>query len=296
MKIALLEGIIHAEPVKRKRMAVEPPPSSPVLLRVLLAGALILVIVLAAVIPSSTEWVDSFASTGVSGPAQDLYDQLEHASGAPVLVAFDYTPAMAGELNPIALTLLEQLAENGSIALTVSQSAAGSEVASIITEEVENLEWMPIGYLPGEAIGLRSLAECIAGAENCETLFGKALPSEIQENLAETAAILILTSESDSLIDWIEQVGAPNEDAVLLAGVTQALGPVVNPYFVSDQLMGVLIGLPDLAAYEQVLLGIESDESINISSGALVIWMTAAFLLAGLIYYAITGLRNSRSV
>jgi hypothetical protein len=245
-------------------------------------------------IPSSTEWFYGFVSAGVSGPAQDLYDQLEDVSGAPVLVAFDYTPAMAGELNPIALTLLDQLAENGSVALTVSQSAAGAEVASIIVEEVEDLDWMAIGYLPGEAVGLRSLAECINGAENCETLFGEALPPEIQESLAETAAVLILTSESDSLIGWIEQVGAPNEDAVLLAGVTQALGPLVHPYYESDQLMGVLIGLPDIVAYEQELLGIDSDDS-SISSGALVIWMVAAFLLAGLIYYAITGLRNSRS-
>jgi len=293
-KIALLEGIIHAEPVKKKRTAIEPQRSSPVLLRVVLAGALIVVIVLAAVVPSSMEWLDGFASTTVSRSAQELYDQLEDASGAPVLVAFDYTPAMAGELNPISLTLLEQLAGNGSVALTLSQSAAGAEVASIVVEEVEDLDWLSIGYLPGEAVGLRSLSECIDGAENCETLFGKALPNEIQESLAEAAAVLILTSDSESLIDWIEQVGAPHEDAVLLAGVTQALGPVVQPYYLSDQLKGVLIGLPDIVAYEQELLVVDSDDS-SITSGAIVIWMIAAFLLAGLIYYAITGLRNSRS-
>jgi len=197
-------------------------------------------------------------------------------------------------LNPISLTLLEQLAGNGSVALTLSQSAAGAEVASIVVEEVEDLDWLSIGYLPGEAVGLRSLSECIDGAENCETLFGKALPNEIQESLAEVAAVLILTSDSESLIDWIEQVGAPHEDVVLLAGVTQALGPVVQPYYLSDQLKGVLIGLPDIVAYEQELLGVDSDDS-SITSGAIVIWMIAAFLLAGLIYYAITGLRNSRS-
>ncbi len=294
-QIALLEGIVHDEPVEKRQKPIERPSSMPMSTRVILSGALVLVIIIAMLIPSSGEWIQGSTFHSASDSLIALHSQMDVTSGAPILVAFDYTPAMSGELNPIATTLLEQMAENQNIAITVSQSAAGSEVSSIVTQEVDGLETMPMGYLPGEAVGLRSLSECLDQSESCETLFGKELPADISQRLSEVAQILILTSESDSLIAWIEQVGSQHEGMVLLAGVTQTLGPLVNPYIASEQLAGVLVGLPDLVTYERDLMGVESDSLEGVGGFALTIWLVAGFLLAGTIYYALTGLKNSRS-
>jgi hypothetical protein len=202
---------------------------------------------------------------------------------------------MAGELNPIAKLLLGQLVDIDSPVITVSQSAAGSEVAAIIAQDVDGLaDWQQLGYLPGEAVGLRSLAECLNEPGDCQTLFGQALPDEAQQSLAEVALIVVLTSDSDSLIAWIEQVGAQLEGVTLVAGVTQALGPVTIPYSISGQLEGVIEGFPDAIAYERDLLGIEGDSAENVSGITLAIWLVAGFLLAGTVYYALTGLNFSR--
>jgi hypothetical protein len=189
---------------------------------------------------------------------------------------------------------LGQLEEIDSPAITVSQSAAGSEVAAIVAQNVDGLDWQQLGYLPGEAVGLRSLSECLNEPGDCQTLFGKALPDEAQQSLANVALILVLASDSDSLIAWIEQVGAQLEDISLVAGVTQALGPVTIPYFASGQLEGVVEGYPDAIAYERDLLGIEGDGTEDVSGITLAIWLVAGFLLAGTVYYALTGLNISR--
>ncbi|MGB3715002.1 MAG: hypothetical protein WA996_11295 [Candidatus Promineifilaceae bacterium] len=293
-QIALLEGLVHAEPVKEKRKTIEWSRGSSLRLRVLLAGALILLILISAAAPASTKWLQGAATQPVSEEAQQLYDQIRKAAGTPVLVAFDYTPAMAGELNPIANILLGQLAEIESQAITVSQSAAGSEVAAIVAQDVDGLDWQQLGYIPGEAIGLRSLAECLNDPGDCQTLFGQPLPDEAQRRLAEVTLILVLTSDSESLTAWIEQVEAQLKNVALVAGVTQALGPLTIPYFISGQLEGVIEGYPDAIAYERNLIGIEGDSTANVSGITLAIWLAAGILLAGTIYYALTGLKLSR--
>ena len=63
---------------------------------------------------------------------------LQAAAGQPVLVAIEYSPAMAGELTPQASMLLEQLAANGSPIITVSQFAAGTAIASELAGDSYN--------------------------------------------------------------------------------------------------------------------------------------------------------------
>jgi uncharacterized protein (DUF697 family) len=290
-KIALLEGIVNAEPVEQDQKSVRKRRGSSLRLRLLLAGILLLLVLITLVVPASTEWLQGSTSQPASENALHLYDQVRLAAGTPVLVAFDYTPAMAGELNPIAEVILGQLADNDSPVVTLSQSAAGSEVAAIVAQDIEGLDLEQLGYIPGEAVGLRSLAECLNEAGECKNLFGKTLTPEVQDRLAEVALILVLTSDSESLIAWIEQVEAQLEDVVMVAGVTQSLGPVTMPYFNSGQLEGVIEGFPDTVAYERNLMEIESDNTDRISGFTLAVWLVVGLLAAGLLYYSLTGLK-----
>jgi hypothetical protein len=294
-KVAILESIVHAKPVKQKPKAVELPRDSSLRMRVLLALALLLVILFVTVVPSSAQWLQDSTLQPATEQTRQFYDELMLAAGEPVLVAFEYTPAMAGELNPIANAVLGQLADNDSPVITVSQSAAGSEVAAIIAEEIEGLALQQLGYIPGEAVGLRSLAECISESDKCETLFGEEIPAELQESLSAVSLVVILSSDSDSLIDWIEQVGAQVKDSTLIAGLAQLLGPVALPYSASGQLKGTISGYPDAIYFQQDLLGIENEVTERASGLTIAIWLAAGFLIAGAVYYAITGLNRSRS-
>lgn len=182
-----------------------------------------------------------------SASVTNAYAALEATAGRTVLVAFEYTPAMSAELAPQAALLLQQLKQNGSTILSVSQYAAGLEMARSSSHE----EFPSLGFIPGEAIGLRELGGCLRAGLACHELAGKALNNQTRAQLADVALLIVLTGERSSLVNWIEQVGTPG-NLKTVAGVTQALAPVALPYTASGQLTGVVGGLVDTAVYAQL--------------------------------------------
>ena len=213
------------------------------------------------------------------------------AAGQPVLIAVEYTPAMAGELTPQAKLLLDQLAANNSPVLITSQYAAGTAVA---TELIGQDSVQMIGYLPGEGIGLRQLGDCLGQRVACEQLNGRMLEPELQTSLSQVGLIILLTGDRDNLVNWIEQVGTVAVDVPLVAGVTQALTPLASSYASTEQLSGLLGGTPDAAAYEQLVNA--SSDAVRTQLNAQIFGQLLAgvLLLIGLIAYGTTGLMNNR--
>lgn len=180
-----------------------------------------------------------------TAPLEAVNAAVQAAAGQPVLVAFDYSPAMSGELTPQVEMLLAQLHANDSQLLTVSQSAAGVGLGARLPYRTATER--PL-FIPGEAIGLRQLASCLQAP--CRSVAGHYLSEPVQETLTDVALILVFTSDRDSLTNWIEQVGATS-DLPLLLGVPEALAPVMQPYLASGQVTGMVAGLEDTAVYSQ---------------------------------------------
>ena len=212
-----------------------------------------------------------------------LHDELTAVSNQPVLIAFEYTPAMAGELNAEAETLLATLAENGSPVVAVSQSAAGSTIAATYLPE----DGMQIGMVTGGAAGLRQLADCVGGADGCTTLLGREVAPDEQELLGDVALIIVLTGERDSMLNWIEQVGTTTGLPVV-AGLTASIAPLAAPYYDSGQIAGMMVGLTDTAVYQQEWQTEVDDSTLSRLNAHALLQLTAALLLiAGGIYYGV---------
>jgi hypothetical protein len=212
-------------------------------LRVALALVLLAIALFAWFAP---DWLVSGSPAPLSPATVAVHEAVQAAADRPVLVAFEYTPAFAAELDHAARLLLAELEENGSPILTVSQYAAGTAVASTLSAPYPH---QPIGLLAGDAIGLRQLGSCLEdNAVACGTLQGRALSADLQTALQDVALVVVLTSERASLVNWVEQVGATTQTPIV-AGVTQALAPVAAPYAATGQLTGVLAGLPAVVAY-----------------------------------------------
>jgi hypothetical protein len=213
------------------------------------------------------------------------------AAGRAVLVAFEYTPAMAGELDPQADILLAQLMTNESTIITVSQFAAGTAVAAANTADVAG---QSLGFLPGEAIGLRQLGNCLRDRA-CETIAGRQVNTTLQQALSDVGLIIVLTGDRSSLINWIEQVGVISR-VPLLAGVTQSLGPVAAPYVASGQLQGVIEGIPAVAVYQQAFqAGVTQSVRQQLNAQGMAQLLAAALLLIGGLAYGIAGAINKPS-
>ncbi len=172
-------------------------------------------------------------------PIAAVASALTTAAEQSVLVAFDYTPALGGELDAQAEAVMAQLAANGNQVIPVSQYAAGTAVAANYSDE-------PALFIPGEAIGLRQLGNCMA--DGCKTLYGRSLETE----LSNVGLIIVLTGERKNLINWLEQV-KPQVNVPILAGTTQTLAPIALSYVTSEQLQGVLSYQAAIGRYEDVL-------------------------------------------
>jgi hypothetical protein len=190
----------------------------------------------------------------------------------------------------VADAMLADIATNGISVLTLSQVAAGLPMADRATTANEELSSSRVGYLPGEASGLRALGACLKSG--CETLAGRTLRPEAKTALADASLIVVLTGDRDSLAGWMEQVGTQSE-VKIVAGVTQALGPVARPYMESQQLAGLVEGLPASVAYDQAGLGTAIPEAGQLSAVTLAQWLAVGVLLAGLVYFGFVAPRSS---
>ncbi|GAB4149066.1 MAG: hypothetical protein Fur0021_09730 [Candidatus Promineifilaceae bacterium] len=258
-------------------------------LRLLLALLLLAAIIVAAMLPDRVTDLVGTAITPLPAGAAAANQAIAAAAGQPVLVAFDYTPAMSGELGPAAQLLLGQLAANGSPVLTISQSAAGVTLASQAMSQVTGLNGTNLGYLPGEAVGLRLLGQCLPAPDSCRTIAGNPLAL-----IAEPVSLVILlTADQENLINWVEQVGGASQTP-LLAAVTQSLSPAAAPYFVSGQLAGLWEGLPAAVAYEQLVTGVAGPVTALSRAQGLAYWLVILLLIGGNLFYLITGLLARR--
>jgi hypothetical protein len=143
----------------------------------------------------------------------------------------------------------------------------------------------PLGFIPGEAMGLRQLGGCLgenAIVSPCTSIHNLTIGEDLADALADVSLIIVLTGERSSLINWVEQVGA-SADVPIVVGVTQALAPVVAPYYGSAQIDGYLNGLPATAAYQQAYVPTGTNNTVDSLYGAqsFVLLITAVILLVG---------------
>ncbi len=288
-QVALLSQLTAAKTAEIAPEDTVKPEQTMALLRLALSGAMLLLIVMGWLLPSYDELLPDSMIPDIPLVARSTFSAVNSAAGKPILVAFEYSPAMAGELDVVAETLLTQVANNNSPVITMSQFAAGTVIAQRVTRQVEGLAVDSLGYVPGEAIGLRRLGSCIANANVCESIFGKPLDQQVVDELRTVALVIILTSERDSLVNWIEQVGT-QDDTVLVAGITQSLGPVSRPYLASEQLGGVVEGASIAALYERSIMRTDGDAGELFTGVIFLEWLVIIALVAGGLYFGLDSL------
>jgi hypothetical protein len=228
---------------------------------------------------------DLLSEAGLSEAAlaPGVDDVFSAAAGEPVLVAFEFTPAMAGALAPEANAILRELNERDSSVLFMSQSPAGVAMARQALEGIDGLLTRDLGYVPGGPIGLRRIAGCLQQESECQTVYGPELDPGTQAVLSETALIVVLAGDQDSLFSWIEQVGS-RADVPIFAVVTPALAPLATPYYESGQLAGLLRTVNS----ELTGAGLETRRSAGmITSLALSRWVVAAAIFVGALFYSV---------
>ncbi len=307
----VLERIVHTGPA-----AKPPPPATRRVWGWLEQSAIPLLVLLAVLLPVSlgSPLLNLGGNTSVSTTILDTYRLLDSlADDSLVIVAFDYTLAVAGELEPVSTALLEHILHREGRILTVSTTPVGPEIARRVLDElaaergyVYGDDYLHLGFIPGGAVGLQAFAadpwRLFPGADymgQVETARNAAAATGLSRSLAEVDLILVLTSERDDLVGWIEQVGrlVGTSKVPIAAGVSASLEPWARPYASSRprQLSGLVHGIPGAAQYElQMALtaGAESTtDSIRLrDSQAVALIVIILFVDIGLLWGALQAL------
>lgn len=213
-----------------------------------------------------------------------MYDTVQDVgTGDTVLVAFEYGPSEADEVNLVAEPVLRHLLDRGAHLSVVSTRPEGRTVAAGLLSTIVTTgapytrsQYTLQDYRPGDAAGVAMLLRD-AGP----------LP----------ALILVLTAQPGPLRWWVEQIHARYDDAPpVLAGTSAALEPAASPYLETSagQLNGAVSGLSGAAAYE-TLRGSRGQATHRLGALSLGHTATAALMLLGALFYAFAGLRRRGS-
>ena len=229
------------------------------------------------------------------------------AIDAVVLVAFEYEPDSAGEMDPLAEALLWQLAQKPNVTVyTISTRPAGAAMADAILDRggirprlvANGGTWRNLGYVSGQANGVSSLASGSASDISSPFSFDvSGEPTGLAATSLATASVdhlIVLAARPDDARMWIEQASQPT-GIPLIAAVGASAAPLLRPYAGSGQIVGLLVGLNDAVVYwrlngQQVGRALLSRYNAQ-AIGSLV--ATGLILLGGLVY-GILSLRNRK--
>jgi hypothetical protein len=187
-------------------------------------------------------------------------------ANAPILIAFDYEPALSGELEAVAAPLVDRLQSKGARFTLVSTSLTGPALAkrffdtTLLVNSHQYLseeQYVNLGYLAGGPAGISYFvsdpADAMPYTVNGTPAWGSQHLPPLQGilRLSDFAAVIILTDNADTGRNWIEQSGQYLGKTPMLMVVSAQAEPMIQPYFDSGQLKGLVSGLPDAKTYEQ---------------------------------------------
>ena len=210
--------------------------------------------------------------------------------GVPVLVAFDYGPALAGDLQPVAEAYLQQLIGHGLRVLAVSTQPEGAPLADMAIDRVlaahpearYGQSVVNLGYVAGDEAAVRALSMNVPSAAPADYRTGA--PSTTARALEgvggahELPLIVVVARDLPALRRWIEQTATPY-GTPLVAGLPAVAGLAAEPYRASGQLRGVVAGVAGAAAYQGVQSG-RSQAPRGLAALRLGAWVLAAAVVA----------------
>jgi len=268
--------------------------------RVKIDRLLITVALLAAlIIPFLTDAVNLVAlpDTANPTPAQTAVfgamDSLQ--SGQPVLVAFEYGPTGAGELDDLARVLLTDLFKKGAKPVIVSTNPSGvMHAESLLTvfghnaatlntlnraakPLVARADYVVLRYLPAGAAGVRSVYSAIYQRgfqiQNDFITDVEGQPSGLTDTNVSALAkspVIVLAETPEDVRNWAEQyraLGDANPPKIVLA-VAAAADATARTYSASlpQTLIGPLIGLRDATVYRAIRQPASTSTTVSASN------------------------------
>jgi hypothetical protein len=185
---------------------------------------------------------------------------------ATVLIALDYSPARAGEMEAAASPLLDHMIFFSHPNLTfISTNETGAIlaerfIAGPLADHYRNggFIYSNLGYLPGGQMGIRAFAQNPMNTARFDITLQPAwtsAPLEGVTSLSQFAALILITDNADAARTWIEQTEGVRGGMPFVVISSAQAAPMIHPYYDSRQVNALVSGVYGGALLEQINSG-----------------------------------------
>jgi NAD(P)-dependent dehydrogenase (short-subunit alcohol dehydrogenase family) len=229
---------------------------------------------------------------------------------ATLLLSFDYGPTYAGEITPLALALVRQLAQRGVRVVVMSTRAEGVGVAESVYRAIAAEQpdyrygesYVILGYLPGQEAGLRALVTGFSQAFKTDYRQRRPLSdfaaTRMLASLQDVERVIVFAEDSQTVRRWVEQVQGrvPAQPqgrsyVTLDALVAAEAEPLLVPYQRSGQLHH-LIGCASGASEYEVASAAPAEALRRTDAYVALFLVVVVAMLAGNVAYVAQGRRK----
>lgn len=180
---------------------------------------------------------------------------------APVLLAVEYEPALAGELESAASGMMAQLMAHSARIVVVSTNPTGQALGSRLLQAAVKEQpgygleqkTVELGFLAGGPAGLFTFMISPQLAVPLDTALRPAWAAERGNitSIRDFAMLIVITENSETARYWVEQVQPGIEKVPMFMVVSAQAAPMVAPYVDSGQVKAMVTGLSGGAIYDQ---------------------------------------------
>lgn len=234
----------------------------------------------------------------ISANTQTVYDLVDKLpSGSVVLVSYDWDAASAPELLPQAEAVTKHILDKKHKLVAVALWNQGATFADRVhktiaptVEAVYGQDYVNLGYRPGQAVVLNSMARDIHATfpEDVTRTRTSTIPMMKDIKVIDDIDLVICLSAGDpGLRTYIEQIGS-QYPVTITGGVTAVSVPGMLPYLQSGDLEGLLAGMSGAAQYELLverpglgLGGMDAQSITHLTIIALILIGNIAYVAGG---------------
>jgi len=234
---------------------------------------------------------------------------------APVLVAIDYEPALAGEMETASTGVVSELINRSTNLVLVSTNPSGQILGDQLIQKVlfaqkrftgvqpsysSESKILNLGFLVGGPAALLNFAIYPQIAAPFTANGIEAWTQPILSNvhaLSDFALVIVITDNAETARNWVEQVQPSLMKTPLFIVASAQVAPVITTYIETGQVQGVIAGATGGAIYERVTQNLLTGRGRWDSYQAGIIIAILVLLVGGIVSLVtniMTGLKHNK--
>ncbi|MGY8782905.1 MAG: hypothetical protein ACKVHA_05790 [Fidelibacterota bacterium] len=199
-------------------------------------------------------------ATGTTQRVYDTFDSLEPNS--KVLLSCEYGPSTKPEIHPMVIAVLHQLFRDNHKVYVTCLWPDGQFLASEALREVAGdygkvygEDYVILGYRPGSEAVIKGMVRDLRAIFSTDVKNTKVEEIPMMEGVYKFEDFDFLFSASAGFpgsLEWM-QYATDNTNVKMSTGTTSIMVNDIMPFVVSNQIQGILAGMPGAAEYEKLV-------------------------------------------